>query len=90
MNQEKAEELTSNVVMCHHCQNAGLMKIVASYSTVRTFQYEEGLERTAGYIYQLLLCLVCEGVTLYKISEDDAQDPPQFEKEVLYPPVKAH
>src|SRR5437867_4248500 len=76
---------------CRHCYNTVPLDIEASYSQVSATCDAQG--RTSydeGYIYELLLCPTCKGVSVRRYYYHDfASNPEDIELEILYPATVA-
>lgn len=77
-------------VLCQHCGNVGLQEILSSFER---FGEEETPKHQApwqdGYVYQVLLCRVCDGVSLrryYWHTGYAIEDEGYCTFEPLYPP----
>lgn len=86
---------TTGFITCHHCGNHAPMNIVAEYYRSLTPSYDpsdyyyEPYEPEEGYKYELLLCLACKEVTLWKYFEADYVDPESITIEALYPSAQS-
>ena len=81
---------------CHHCGNHAPMDIVAEYYRSLKPSYDSpddddyyGYQPEEGYKYELLLCLACKEVTLWKYFDADYVDPEDITIETLYPLAKS-
>ena len=85
-----AERRKTGLLTCNHCGNYAELDIVADYyrSTNPTDDNSEEYYYTRleeGYRYELLLCLSCKEVTLWKYFDAEYLDPEEIKVETLYP-----
>ncbi|MBM0743346.1 DUF4145 domain-containing protein [Phormidium sp. CLA17] len=90
------KQKTTGFLTCNHCGNHAPMNIVAEYyrSLKPAYGSPEGdyyndYEPDQGYRYELLLCLACKEVTLWKYFDADYVDPEEITTETLYPLAKS-
>lgn len=88
-----AKRQTTGFLTCHHCGNHAPMDIVAEYyRSLKPSTYESPEDEyyycyqpDEGYKYELLLCLACKEVTLWKYFDADYAVPEEITIETLYP-----
>lgn len=81
------EQKTFSVnVICGHCANRAPMEIIYRRSQLKDYRDSHGgLEWEEGYVYELLLCPACSGITLRRHYWHDFREPDQIMEEVLFP-----
>jgi hypothetical protein len=90
-----AKRRSTDFLNCPHCGNHAPMDIVAEYYRSLKVSYDlpdydyYDYQPEEGYKYELLLCLACKEVTLWKYFEADYADPEEIPIETLYPLAKS-
>jgi hypothetical protein len=79
------EKSFSPTMKCGHCQNKAPMEVVVEHSQVQEHEDDGGCPWEAGYVYGLLQCPACEGITLRRYTWNDSMDPEDVRFEFLYP-----
>jgi hypothetical protein len=87
------KQKTTDFLRCGHCGNHAPMDIVAEYYLSMKPTYDDPFDEyysyprpEEGYYYELLLCLACKEVTLWKYFDADYMDGDDIRFETLYPP----
>ena len=79
------EKSFSDPITCGHCANRAPHEIVANYSRVAAHEDNDGSTWDAGDIFELLLCPVCNKVSLRTYFWHEFAEPEDIETEILYP-----
>src|SRR5438132_2001 len=75
-----------NVIRCEHCNNRAPMQAVARYSQTSSRRDDTtGEPWEEGYIYDLLECPSCFGITLRRYFWRDSMEPEDAVIQTLYP-----
>jgi hypothetical protein len=84
----KTKKRLVEALTCRHCFNKAPMEIVAEYYHCHEHRNTERSRPMTAY--QLLLCPVCESVTLRTRSYDEMQEPDAWPPlTILYPPASS-
>jgi Domain of unknown function (DUF4145) len=83
-----SEDKFTGPIICGHCNNKLLMKIVAEYSQIEDYSDDKsGLEWQAGPVWELRLCPACSGVTFGRYWWHELRDPEDIKWETIFPSV---